>query len=124
MKIKLSREQKPESASALGASSSEVDKFFAIFDAVIAARAGSAVEEVETELAANLEAIQPTAPELYEHLDNDSKVFREELDRAKAVTKPLKRHQDRDDIVFDGIFMGVADRADFAGRFGPGYYLP
>ena len=45
-------------------------------------------------------------------------------DRAKAVTKPLKRHQDRDDTVFDGIFMGVADRSDFAGRFGPGYYLP
>ena len=45
-------------------------------------------------------------------------------DRAKAVPKPLKRHQDRDDIVFDGIFMGVADRSDFAGRFGPGYYLP
>ena len=45
-------------------------------------------------------------------------------DRRKAATKPLERPQDRDDIVFDGIFMGVADRSDFAGRFGPGYYLP
>ena len=44
--------------------------------------------------------------------------------RAKAATKPLERPQDRDDIVFDGIFMGVADRSDFAGRFGPRHYLP
>ena len=27
-------------------------------------------------------------------------------DRAKAATKPLRRPQDRDDIVFDGIVRG------------------
>ena len=44
--------------------------------------------------------------------------------RAKAAIKPLERPQDRDDIVFNGIYMGVADRSDFAGRFGPRHYLP
>lgn len=81
-------------ASALGASSSEVEKFFAVSDAVIAARSGASVEEVETELAANLDAIQPTEPELYEHLDQDSKVVREELDRAFGAPDPARPEPD------------------------------
>lgn len=77
-------------ASALGASSSEVDQFFAISDAVVAARSGASVEEVEAGLAAELEAIQPTSPELYEHLDDDSRAFREEIDRAFGSPDPAR----------------------------------
>lgn len=76
--------------SALGASSSEVDQFFAISDAVISARSGASVEEVEAGLAAELEAIQPTSPELYEHLDDDSRAFREEIDRAFGSPDPAR----------------------------------
>ena len=75
---------------ALGASSSEVDQFFAIPDAVISARSGASVEEVEAELAAKLEAIQSTEPALYEHPDQNSKVFREELDRAFGAPDPAR----------------------------------
>jgi hypothetical protein len=81
-------------ASALGASSSEVEQFFAVSNAVIEARSGASVEEVEAELAAELEVIQPTEPALYEHLDQNSKVFREELDRAFGAPDPARPEPD------------------------------
>lgn len=77
-------------ASALGASSSEVEQFFAVSNAVIEARSGASVERVEAELAVELDTIQPTEPALYEHLDQSSKVLREELDRAFGAPDPAR----------------------------------
>lgn len=78
----------------LGASSSEVSQFMAVSNATIDALTGTPVDEAEAYLASDLEAIAPTEPEDYAHLDDESRVVSIEVDRALGAPDPLRPEPD------------------------------
>lgn len=74
----------------LNASSSEVEQFLAVSNATIDALTGTPMDEAEQFLAADLEDITPTEPELYAHLDDPSRVAAIEVDRALGAPDPSR----------------------------------
>lgn len=74
----------------LGASPSEVDQFMAVSNATIDALTGTPIDEAEGHLASDLEAITPTEPEPYSHLDDESRVVAMEVDRALGAPDPTR----------------------------------
>ena len=77
-------------AETLGASSSEADQFMAVSNAAIDALTGTPMEEAEQYLADDLDAIAPTEPEDYAHLDDESRVVAVEVDRALGAPDPTR----------------------------------
>lgn len=74
----------------LNASSSEVEQFLAVSNATIDALTGTPIDEAEQFLAEDLEAITPTEPEPYSHLDDESRVVSMEVDRAIGAPDPTR----------------------------------
>ena len=74
----------------LGASPSEVDQFMAVSNATIDALTGTPIDEAEGYLASDLDAIAPTEPEDYAHLDDESRAVSLEVDRALGAPDPTR----------------------------------
>jgi hypothetical protein len=74
----------------LGASSSEIDQFISATNATIDVLAGEPIKRAEASLAADLDAIAPTEPEAYAHLDDDSRAVAIAVDRALGAPDPAR----------------------------------
>lgn len=74
----------------LGASSSEIAQFMSVVDATANVMGGADLDETEAALAAEFEAITPTEPEPYSHLDDDSRTVVMEVDRVMGAPDPAR----------------------------------
>ena len=78
----------------LGASSSEVQQFLAVANATGDVIGGLSVANAEEALADEFDAIAPTKPEPYSHLDEDSRTVAIEVDRAMGAADPARPEPD------------------------------